>query len=84
MNVLNNTQSNSIPLLQVLAMCEEGTTVYVYFLHFDTVFIKRIVRPRDVMAVCEKCAKLIKHHPCVINITTGNANGRDVLKVLCV
>lgn len=84
MNVLCNVGGNRVPLIQILTMCERETTVYVYFSHFDTVFIKRIVRPRDVLAVCEKCANLLKHHPCVTNIAVDNVNGKVVLKVRCV
>lgn len=84
MNVLGNLGGNRVPLIKFLAMCEVETTVYVYFLHLDTVFIKRIVRPRDVLAVCEKCTILLKHHPCVTNITVDNVNGKGVLKVRCV
>lgn len=84
MNVLHTVHENEIPLIQILEMCEVETTVYVYFLHLDTVFIKRIVRPSDVLEVCDKCAILLKHHPCVFEIMVDNVNGKPVLKVRCV
>lgn len=85
MNVMEDTKNNAFPLLQVGAMVEIGTWLYVYLdAYDDCVFIKQISRPKDVLDLCTKVSEKLKHHPRVYNMRPRIANCHVILEVNCI
>ena len=89
MNVMKDTKNNAFPLLQVGAMVEKGTWLYVYLdavvdPYDDCVFIKQIARPKDVLDLCTKVSEKLKHHPRVYNMRPRIANGHVILELNCI
>lgn len=86
MNLMENTKKNRIPLCKILAMVERNTIVVVNIPEHDYKVAKRVGLTVDALNLIEKCARVLGHHPCVINFLVRNwADGYNVcMEVTCI